>query len=118
MAMASRTAGAVAALALRTGAAGTKRAFSPRVDSGAVAAAGEAVPDLIARGEALFEAKFAEEEGAGRSQALRFAITPPKIVSVTCRFARSNAASLISPCSSVAISCAALAYCCVVAQIM
>ena len=50
---------------------------------------------------------------------LRYAATPLTIVSITCRLARSKAASSSGrPPFSVAISCAALAYCWVVAQIM
>ena len=84
MAMAPRTIGAVTALALligaraATGASWDERVFSSHVDFDAVAAAGAAaIPDLIARGKALFKAKFTTEDGAGRPKATQ-AIVPTK----------------------------------------
>lgn len=47
------------------------------------------------------------------------AATPRRMISITSVLARSNALSLSgAPAFRVAISCAAFAYCCVVAQIM
>ena len=61
-----------------TGASWDERVFSSHVDFNAVAAAGaSALSGLIARGKALFKAKFTTEDGAGRPKATQ-AIVPTK----------------------------------------
>ena len=95
--MGAKTIGAVAALALligaraATGASWDERVFSSHLDFDAVAAAGAAaIPDLIARGKALFKAKFTTEDGAGRPKATQAIVPTKRKFGVNPAFARTS----------------------------